>query len=278
MKPNPSHAAKRRPTPVTLIVGLKCKDAIVLASDSQITLGTAKRTDSIKMETLYFAGLPVLVAQAGNVALSGRCVDILRATSFSAPPNSPDQIGLAAQKAIRDLRDEVRAFRFGIPAEELDEYFRREGIDCEIMLGFFLGREAHLCTVGITMPVYQKSRFYYEAVGCGAPLGHYLLAEHSTPEMSVEFASMIAIHTVEIVKRHDAFCGGRTRIGIIRREDIKTGRTSVFNDAQVDKMVSILTEADAAAKADRHTILHERIAKEGITVRTFLDLQLEEEP
>lgn len=40
---------KPKKKPVTVIVGIICKEAIILASDSQTTYGTTKRCDAEKM-------------------------------------------------------------------------------------------------------------------------------------------------------------------------------------------------------------------------------------
>jgi 20S proteasome alpha/beta subunit len=63
---------------MTIIVGLICKDGIVLAGDSQTTTGTSKRCDAKKFALVKFTDAEVLVAQAGNASTAGRAIEIFR--------------------------------------------------------------------------------------------------------------------------------------------------------------------------------------------------------
>jgi ATP-dependent protease HslVU (ClpYQ) peptidase subunit len=251
---------------VTIIVGIKCKDAIVLGSDSQLTYGNSKRLDGTKIETVLFGSLPVLVAQAGCVIMSGRAVDILTALVRQYAPQTPDDVALMAQKAMRDLRLDQQQL-YGCSAEELDEIFRKQGVEAEIMLGFFMNETAHIYTVSLAKALYFKSKSYYEAIGCGAPLGMFLLSENASPDMEVRLASLIAIYAIEIVKRNDAFCGGPTKIGIIKKPvpEKHSGLpvTHVFFQDHIDRAATQLMEADKVTKEARTKILHEQILSKG---------------
>lgn len=256
---------KDRPTPVTIIVGIKCKNAIVLASDSQLTYGTAKRTDISKIATIRFKGLEVLVAQSGSVLLSGRYIDILSEMAKVIIPDSPEMLGKIAQDAMMALRNELRAIHFNCTSEELDGILLRKGTECEIMLGFFLQSEPHIYTIDIRQGIYQAAPTFYEAIGCGSALGQYLLAEHATPEMDYKFARVIAIYVVETVKKHDAFCGGPTKVGTIR-DRLVIGSfnqndpvTTVLSPDVIERLAKIVEHADIATRKERTEMIHRQL-------------------
>jgi 20S proteasome alpha/beta subunit len=183
---------QKRKTPVTLIIGIKCKDAVVLASDSQITYGNAKRTDGVKMTTVYLDPYrPVLLAEAGDISVSSRYAGIFGALAAGKKTETVEGLRSIAQEAMYLLRTEIRSSHFQCTTEELDEIFRKQGVECAIMLGFYLQGKPHIVTVDLRAPLAVISKFYYEAIGCGAPLGQYLLSEHTQPLMDRDIASVI---------------------------------------------------------------------------------------
>lgn len=219
MKPKPLIQGARRRFPVTLIVGIKCIDSVTLASDSQVTYGTNKRLDAAKMEDVWFGKIPVLIAQSGSVLHSNRFVDLLKIEAATTATSTASDIGAAAQSAMRKLRMEIRETRFGITADELSTYLMNEGIQVGIMLGFFLGVTPYIFTVDLDRAIAHESRFNYEALGCGADLGGYLLSEHVSPIMDSVVAAGVAVYVVEQVKMRDAACGGDTKVSLIKISD-----------------------------------------------------------
>jgi 20S proteasome alpha/beta subunit len=262
---------------VTIIVGIKCKDAIVLASDSQMTYGTNKQMDGTKIETISFGQLPVLVAQSGDLRMSGRSVDVLRGLARNSEPKTVEEVGMIAQDAMRAFRNELRLVRFNCSSEELDESLRKQGIECEIMLGFFVGGKAHLLTVNLAQAVYMKSISHYEAIGCGGSLGQFLLDENTTPAMDMRSASLVAIYVVEIVKRHDAYCGGPTKVGIVTKDMAEHGITSVsFPQENVEQSAALLLAAEASTKTERMSKLYNEVLIKGLGPIELIDFDFDE--
>jgi 20S proteasome alpha/beta subunit len=56
---------------MAITVGIKCREGLVVASDSQPTWGSAKRTDTNKVSLVEFDGGATLVAESGTASLSG---------------------------------------------------------------------------------------------------------------------------------------------------------------------------------------------------------------
>jgi hypothetical protein len=111
-----SHLPKtrtKRKSRVTIIIGIICKDAIVLASDSQTTSGGMKRTDTDKISSIKFATKPVLVAEAGNAGTSARALEILRGLARDIPIDDyrvpADQVDCGAGADGHGQNGQVRA-------------------------------------------------------------------------------------------------------------------------------------------------------------------------
>lgn len=243
---------------MTLLVGIKTNNGVVLASDSQVTSGTGKRTDSTKMETVDFSHFPVLVAQAGSVLMTNRFVDMFQLAAEGVEAKTPDEVGIVAQTTMRKLRNELRELHFNCSSDELSEILRREGIEAGIMLGFYMGGKPHLITINLNYATYQKSRFYFETEGCGSPLGQYILTEYSDATMDIYAATMAAIYTVEMVKKHDAFCGGPTKVGVLKDHD---GDPSIvlYPQEKIDACAAYLAKADMTARPDRLRVFQDKI-------------------
>lgn len=253
----------KRPNPVTLIIGIKCKDAIVLASDSQMTTGNSKRTDGSKLERVDFKDFPAMVAQSGDQVLSNRFIDILTGLAVSAPIKTPEDVGLVIQAAMRNLRTELHELHFGCSSEELSEIFRKEGTSVGVMVGFFLDKTPQLISISLASPTYRKSRYYFEADGCGATLGEYLLAEHSTPEMDKQLAATVAVYVVELVKRYDAYCGGPTNVGVLQDYFDVGPSIGIYHQAAINRCAERVLEISEAGKPERLKMFQEQAKARG---------------
>ena len=252
---------KPRPAPVTIIVGIICKDAIVLASDSQITTGNSKQTDASKIEIVQFQNMPVMVAQSGLVAFSGRLLEIFEKMAEHKAIGHHRDVGEVAQSAVRQLRQEIRGQRGDCSMDEVDEWLRRNGLECELVMGFFFREKPYLYSINLALGVASQFKSYYGTSGCGGNLGQFMLAEHSKPEMDRDFATTIAIYTVDTVKDHDAFCGGPTRVGVMQLRHqwwlgaavgSKNVDISILPQDDVDEFSTLIKNADLEAREGRN--------------------------
>jgi hypothetical protein len=116
---------------------------------------------------------------------------------------------------MRRLKDELREQNGDCTMEELREFLWRSEIGCALMMAFYFDRKPYLYTLNFDLGIANKVNSHCRAIGCGANLGEYLLGEHAKREMVSEVAYAVAIYTIETVKKHDAFCGGPTRIALM---------------------------------------------------------------
>ncbi len=186
-------------------------------------------------------------------------MDIFAEDARNVNAQSPDDIARVAQSSMRKLKQEMREERFGVSAESLDDYLLKEGLQVGIMLGFFFGDTPHLYRLNLAYATAQKSRFYYEADGCGAILGEYLLGELSTPRMDMKIASAVALYVVEQVKKYDSACGGPTKIGVLRNDPGGLPVVGTYAQEGVNRCAAALLSEDAQSRPDKLKELHARI-------------------
>ena len=105
---------------MTVVVGIKCKDGVVIGADSSATLGQAPnfRTIEQKIKKIHVVGNRVIVAGTGQVGLGQRFGDLVRAAwqHDDKPFNkSPLEVGkLLASHAIQDfLSTNVKMGQYG---------------------------------------------------------------------------------------------------------------------------------------------------------------------
>lgn len=200
---------------VTIIVGIKCVDGIVLASDSQTTTGTQKRIEPTKFGVIQMLGSQALVAQSGGAALSERVLEILQKLASEKSIDDYRTLPDLAQRATRMFLDELRVQQGDCDWGTLKGVVKHYG-GCELMLAYYHRDQPYLFNLDIELGIAHKVKGHCAAIGCGGNLGEYLLTEHATDKMSRNLATATAIYIVEMVKRGDAFCGGPTRVGVIR--------------------------------------------------------------
>lgn len=244
---------------MTIIVGLICKNAIVLASDSQTTTGTSKRCDAEKFAIVKFSNAEVLVAQAGNASSSSRVIEVLSDLAKGQKLTDYRGVAVIAQKAMRQLKDELRVQNCDCSMEELREFIR-DNTNCELMIAHYFEGKPYIYKIDLVLGIANRIQSHFAAIGCGSNLGEYLLSEHSKPAMSSEFGSAIAVYVVETVKKYDALCGGPTRIGIILSDKGKN-KINILSEEKVADFAKATVEIDEATKQERNKRINKSLKK-----------------
>jgi 20S proteasome alpha/beta subunit len=213
------YQVKRKP-PVTIIIGIICDGCIVLASDSQTTysssVGAVQRLDTPKISTLEFSNGAALVAQSGDTTMSGRAVEILSDLAKGQAISDYRTVADLAQKATRQLKEELRSQNLDCNMDSLREYIRNNGLDFELMIAHYHDKKPQIFTIDFAVGIAAKKVHNFTAIGCGGAIAAYILSwfniSNCTPMAS---AVMMAIYTIEEVKKVDPYCGGRPRVAII---------------------------------------------------------------
>lgn len=273
---------------MTLIIGIVCKDGIVIAGDSQTTWQTGKSWEANKMTDLAHPGGHAIIAESGATITSSNILEELQ--KLVRDKNCLEKYSLPelAQKAVRKVRDSLRFQNFECSSEELQNIIGRNELQAVLMFAHYEGDAPRIDTVDLVTGISQRAKKMFETVGSGSDLAHYLLSnlfqarnelvsigirEKQRPateyEIDTEEAVMIAVYVVEIVKRYDPYCGGPSKLGIVRHPNyIKDGRHLVIKDLsgnvlrddalpvfipcqlEIDKIVRTVSEVDAVTKAE----------------------------
>jgi 20S proteasome alpha/beta subunit len=273
---------KKRKTVVTIIVGIITADQIILASDSQTTFGTQKQLNTDKISVVKFERGCALVAESGDAELSQKAVALFKSKAEEhVMENATDAISLAEQ-AVKEVRKE-QVDLYGAGNFTLEEWQRefRDNKPFELMVAYYFNEKPFLYTLHISSAIACKVQSHYSTIGCGSNLGGYLLSELSYPKMDNEMAAAIAVYIVESVKKHDAFCGGNTKIALLNMQPgpqeprfllpatlpvplltYYAPDHRIFSPRDVDKFVRIVSEMDAKTKKERVKIIQQSFQKE----------------
>ncbi len=223
-----------RKTPVTIIIGVICKDAIVVASDSQTTEGTAKRMDAEKIRAIPFENTTGILATSGNVALSYRVAEITKSKCVKGPLSDVWQFAENAEAALKEVRTALLEPYAGRPAEELDKLCRE--YEFSLLLADFHGTEPGLFTIDFPPGVAVKHK-RYAAVGCGANIAEFLLKWFDFSKMQLTEAVLTAAFIVGEVKDADSMCGGPTHLRWIKKGKNKVIRFTPEIMSQIETRV-----------------------------------------
>jgi hypothetical protein len=209
---------KRKKLPVTLIVGIVCRDAVVLAADSQTSYGTLKLAGTNKISRVDFkGGKSVLVAESGMVTLSRQAIDIFSTKAKQTAATSKEGIS----RLLKESLFEVRLGQIGLypkrkyTLEEWKEYFRDKN-PVELTTAYFWEDEPCLFTISIDecQVVWAKE---YSVSGVGDYLGHYLLKEYFIPRMDRDLGAAIAIKIAKDAATYVEGCNTPIKAALIER-------------------------------------------------------------
>jgi len=202
---------------VTLIVGIICKDAIVLAADSQTTRGTSKQSGTAKINVIEFVNGKALVAESGSAALSGRVVEIFQKKAAVKEITDDSIISKLAEESLREVRLSITSLHpEKNTSEDWQDYFGRDINYFELMLAYYFDGKPHLYILNPLWAIPVKSPSYFATSGIASELANYILKEHTEPKMDAELASVIAIKVVEDAIEYVEGCGRPTRVALIQ--------------------------------------------------------------
>ena len=261
---------------MTLIVGIVCKKAIVVASDSQTTWGTGKSYDANKMSELKYPYGRALIAESGAVVTSTETVDQLSKLAGDRKLFDQHLLSGLAEMAVRKARDKLRFQNFECSSEELQNFIERNELNSELMIAHYENGKPRIDTISLALGISQRAKSFFEAVGSGSDLATYLLGDLCQRDMEEQTASVIAVHVVEIVKRHDPYCGGPTKLGILPygENEVSEAMKGIIGDPfrgyfrpillsrdAIDQIVQVVADVELEMKEKRGEIIRDALRR-----------------
>lgn len=280
--PRPTHRRKQ-PRPVTLIIGIICKDGLVMACDTQVTTGQSKRINGTKLREIQLADMPLLVAQAGSYSHTGRYIQILAQLGEFVSPKSAQDVATLMQRAMEEFKKELSRLHLDCTSEELVSLLSKLEIDCNILCGFYLDGKSHLISINICDSIPRICETHFEADGTGALLGDFLLSEQTTPGMPIHFASTMAVYVVGVVKRYDLYCSGNTVVAMIlpgggvgARK--MRSRAKFLSSATVQEYSNWVVKAEAKTREQRNSIIGREFSRQNERMLREIDKMIADLP
>jgi len=220
---------KKHKTPVTIIIGIKCKNGILMACESRTSdpkTGVI-HDDAQKLETVLLNdGNGVFIGQAGNDDLSHRAIEIIRSKAERVAMSDHRTVADIAQDACVELKGQLRQQYFGT-GEEQQKHF--ETYAFELMIAYYYREKPYIFTLDFALGQARQQSRDYVSIGCGAILADFLLRSLNVRDYSTRHAIWTAMYTIEEIKKCDGRCGGPTNVGVVT---IKDGKSHIYTAAQ----------------------------------------------
>ena len=202
---------------MTLIVGIICKDGIVLAADSQTTKGMAKQPGANKIRVIEFANGKALVAESGSASLSASVIDLFQGKAAGRKIENEMTIAKIAEESVREIRNSLTSLHpNNTSPTDWQNYFGEETNYFELMVAYYFGSKPRLYKLNPLWCIPVPATSYFMTSGIAGDLANYILKEHTEPKMDSEFASVIAIKVVEDAIEYVEGCGSPPRVALIQ--------------------------------------------------------------
>ena len=202
---------------MTIIVGLVCKDCLVVAADSQTTDGHTKRCDTQKISSVQFADAQAVVAASGMSSLSNQAVAEFQKLAVGVEIKADDAIAQIAKDALFEVRrHQMEIYVHQYSLEQWQRFFRDDN-PAELVVGYWFSDKPYLWKVSLHECVPIPSRCGYIISGVGGPLADYLLKEHFVAGVEPAAGAAIAAFVVEQVIANNSTCGHPIRIAYLKK-------------------------------------------------------------
>lgn len=197
-----------------------CKGGVLFASDSQTTInGLYKSQDANKIRLMGVAGCSVMIAQAGDQDRSRRAIELIEQLGQGAKIKDYRSIAELAERAVLQLRHEIRKQRMDCSADELEQYLQRPDEDSLLMIAYLHAGRSYIFQISLSrgaanLMIEPQGR-HFAVMGTGSELALYLMREFSQRGMSLDAGTATLIYAVGEVMKHDLFCSGAIRCSVL---------------------------------------------------------------
>lgn len=244
------HTAEGEPQ-MTIIVGVICKDGLVLASDSQagsLRGVHVKRLDYTKIYNFSFDGMTIAITGAGETPFITRAIEIFEEKAKETKFHKPRDVGDLAESVVNEItkryifqRDKELGFAKSPSVAERPKLQDDRSLGFALMVATCVNGTPAIYTVyadGIS-----AKEEGYASLGSGSAFAEYLLPRLHNKDLTLEQATRVCVYVVEEVKKVDVHCGGPTQVVSINCK----GGVSRKNEDEMKKVLKDLEAADKVA-------------------------------
>jgi len=220
---------------------LRCKDGVVIGSDSQQEFGRGVAVKRLNTGKIYRVGERFAIAGAGTLAHIEKAIDSLRLALEATKKQkgdvdlSEDECISAMEKAITATHKVYNIERSAFLEDPGEKSFFQPILICGCLEN--INGKSNACLFIIHHEGIVERIEDYATAGSGAAYAELLLKNYYTPNISIKEAIPVVIHAVNEVKEIDPNCGGLTRVTVVKAD----GEICELKNQEIDK-ISEMTE------------------------------------
>lgn len=193
---------------MTTILAINCNGGLVIASDSQVTMGGVKRSQEDKIyQTKINDNVDVVLAGSGSSAYISRFVDFFEENKCEKEINQPRDFADLCEDIIKVLRNS-----------------RYPDFDADMIICARVNKNntKYFGLYTLYSSGIAEKEDNYNRIGSGSTIVEYVLSRLWYKGIAVEQAKKLAIYAIEEVKKVDPYSGGYIRVTIMGENDIKS--------------------------------------------------------
>ncbi len=300
---HPFRKPKIRKNPVTLIVGIICKDAIVLAADSQTTYYPSKILGTNKISEVKFKNGSALIAEAGFVTYSNEAVDIIQKKAAETEIKNEETIAGICRDAVFEVRKKQIGLypRRRYSLVEWRDFFR-DNQDFFLTVAYYFEDKPYLYGITLSECSLRKPTFGFIVSGIGEAVGNYILKEeHDSSggfeKMDSELTTVIAIKVADVAAEYVDGCGRPIMAALIKPSipipDLlsmlrgeaqesagysllkfssyrRSEPVTIFPQEKVDKIAKIISAVEQKVKISQNKKINQALKRQ--TQKTFKEI------
>lgn len=239
-----SASSKPKFPAVTILIGFTARDAVVLASDSQTTyLGLgAKDLDAKKVVSVALpSGGSVALAKCGSLAVADYFQEQFEILLAHASITHTRAIADLAEAAMRTTH---RRLLLGLREEGASPDELRQQLcdnDCECLLGYMQDEKPNLYSLNLQSLLAIKICGPFHVTGSGANLARSILSGFDLSGMSSTESLAVAAYAIEITKKFDEYCSGKTQIAVVL-DRLGSSDANIIDEESSHKYASVCDE------------------------------------
>lgn len=244
----------RKPKPVTLIVGIACRNAIVIGADSRTSSESGCRDDTKKINILTFKNGHAIMAVAGSADMGALLTAKMQDAALGEEIKDHRSIGEFFENILRRFKaDQAKAYSCQL--KKLVDTYMLRGVSFSALVAYYFKRQPYLYTADTPLLAATPQDYSCLCLGCGSDVGKYLLRGLDVSTFKSHQTVLTTVNIIREIKLTDNRCGGPTQITILGNGD--SDKPEILSQQTVEAM-----ECRLAALSESHVQERERQTQE----------------
>ena len=199
---------------MTLIVGMVCRDAIVLAGDRETSAGDTKFQTTHKLHLVPFLNKHyAIIGEAGAAFPARACLDTLRRLASTTKVTEVETISNSVAQAFWEMASKTHGPGIGDPGNQL--FWDQDINRFQFMVGYYFKSKGYLYEFDSSHGMVVTSREAYSLIGIGSDLARYLIKDIQIEKLDSRGAANASAYIMGEVKTAVSGCGGNTEIALV---------------------------------------------------------------